>query len=48
MIMKIGILILAIVKKAVSVTNNILNSSIGENHVILSNFLNNECVKIYT
>ncbi|KAG4089283.1 hypothetical protein H8356DRAFT_1344507 [Neocallimastix lanati (nom. inval.)] len=31
-----------IVKKAVSVTNNILNSSIGENHVILSNFLNND------
>jgi len=29
------------------VTNNLVNSSIGENHVNLSNFLNNKCVNIY-
>jgi len=28
-------------------TNNVVNSSIGENLVNLSNFLNNECVNIY-
>jgi len=29
------------------VTSNLVNSSIGENHSNLSNFLNNECVNIY-
>jgi len=29
------------------VISNVMNSSIGENRVNLSNFLNNECVKIY-
>jgi hypothetical protein len=29
------------------VTNNEVNSSIGENRVNLSNFLNNECVNIH-
>jgi len=29
------------------VTTNLMNSSIGENHANLSNFLNNECVNIY-
>ena len=29
------------------VTNNVVNSSIGENRVNFSNFLNNECINIY-
>ena len=29
------------------VTTNLVNSSIGENHGNLSNFLNNECINIY-
>ena len=45
--MKIGILILVIVKIIVSLTNNVVNRSIGVNRVNISNFLNNECVNIY-
>ena len=44
MIVKTGILILVIVKIIVS---NVVYSSINENRVNLSNFLNNECVNIY-
>ena len=29
------------------VTNDMMNRSIGENHVNISNFLNNECSNIY-
>jgi len=29
------------------ITNNVVNSLIGENHVNISNFLYNECVNVY-
>ena len=29
------------------VTNNVVNRSIGGNHLNISNFLNNECINIY-
>jgi len=45
--MKIKIIILVIVKNNSIVTNNVVNRSIGENHVNISNFLNNEHVNIY-
>jgi len=45
--MKIKIIILVIVKNNSIVTNNVVNRSIGENHVNISNFLNNERINIY-
>jgi len=35
------------VKNNSIVTNNVVNRSIGENHVNISNFLNNERINIY-
>ena len=46
MIERIGILISDCENNGI-ITNNVVNSSIGENRVNLSNFLNNECVNIY-
>jgi len=43
----IRILILVIMKILISLTSNLVSSSIGENRGNLSNFLNNECVNIY-
>ena len=46
MIERIGILISDCENNGI-ITNNVVNSSIGENRVNLSNFLNNEYVNIY-
>jgi len=43
---RIGILISDCENNGI-ITNNVVNSSIGENRVNLSNFLNNEYVNIY-
>jgi len=43
---RIGILISDCENNGI-ITNNVVNSSIGENRVNLSNYLSNECINIY-
>jgi len=44
---KIGILIINDSENNSIITNNIVNKSVGENRINISNFLNNKCINIY-
>jgi hypothetical protein len=44
---KIGILIINNSENNSIITNNIVNKSVGENRINISNFLNNKCINIY-